>query len=373
VRWEAIIVGAGPAGAAVALRLAQLEPAIAARTLLLDKARHPRDKTCAGGVIPKALRLIEELGVGFSVPNARVDAAAIAVPRRTVAIDGTDLCRVVRRRELDASLAWAARERGVVLREGERVVQVARDGDGVRVETEHGSHWAPVVVGAEGSGSLVRRALFAAEDGPVARAIMCDVPVRDTRWDGWAARRYDFDFTACPRGLRGYRWVFPCLIDGEPHANVGVYALPPASGLRLQAELATELERIGAASASRRWKAFPIRTYGRGAIARPHALLVGDAAGVDPLMGEGISFALEYGILAAEAIVDAHRRGDRRFEAYGPAVHGGALGRKLRRLGQATRLFYGPLGRVAFRAAGLSQRAQSAALAWYNGVSPSPS
>jgi flavin-dependent dehydrogenase len=307
------------------------------------------------------------------VPNARVDAAAIAVPRRTVAIDGADLCRVVRRREFDAALAWAARERGVVLREGERVVQVGRDGDGVCVETEHGSHWAPVVVGAEGSGSLVRRALFAAADGPVARAIMCDVPVADTRWDGWTARRYDFDFTACPRGLRGYRWVFPCLIDGEAHANVGVYALPPASGVRLQAELATELERIGAAPAPRSWKAFPIRTYGRGALACSHALLVGDAAGVDPLMGEGISFALEYGILAADAIVEARRRGDYRFAAYGPAVHRGALGRKLRRLEQATRFFYGPLGRVAFHVAAMSPRAQRAALAWYNGVSPVPS
>jgi geranylgeranyl reductase family protein len=373
VRWDAIIVGAGPAGAAVALRLAQLDPTIAGRTLLLDKARHPRDKTCAGGVIPKAVRLVEELGVRFGVPNARVDAAAIAVPRRTVAIDGSDLCRVVRRREFDASLAWAARERGVVLREAEQVVEVARDADGVRVETEHGAHWAPVVVGADGSGSLVRRALFGAEDGPVARAVMCDVPVADTCWDGWDARRYDFDFTACRRGLRGYRWVFPCLIDGEPHANVGVYALPPASGVRLKAELTAELERIGAASVSRRWKAFPIRTYGRGALAAPHALLVGDAAGVDPLMGEGISFALEYGILAAEAIVDARRRADHRFAAYGPAVHRGALGRKLRRLEQATRFFYGPLGRVAFRVAALSPRAQSAALAWYNGSPPTAS
>ena len=372
MRWDAIIVGAGPAGAAAALRLWQLDPAIAGRTLLLDKARHPRDKTCAGGVIPKAVRLVEELGVRFAVPNARVDAAAIAVPRRPVAIDGTDLCRVVRRREFDAALAWAARERGVVLREAEHVVQVARDRDGVRVETGHGSHWAPVVIGADGSGSLVRRALFGTEAGPVARAIMCDVPVADTRWDGWAARRYDFDFTACPRGLRGYRWVFPCLIDGEPHANVGVYALPPASGVRLQAELATELERIGAPSAPRRWKAFPIRTYGRGALAAPRALLVGDAAGVDPLMGEGISFALEYGILAAEAVVDARRRGDYSFSAYGPAVRRGALGRKLRRLEQATRFFYGPLGRIAFRVAAMSPRAQSAALNWYNGVSPTP-
>jgi flavin-dependent dehydrogenase len=355
----------------VALRLAQVDPKLAARAVLLDKARHPRDKTCAGGVIPRAVDLVEVLGVPFDVPHARVDAAGIAVPGRTLGVAGRDLCRVVRRREFDASLAWAARDRGVALRDGERVFRVARDGQGVHVETERETHWAPVVVGADGSGSLVRRAFLAAESGPVARGIMCDVPIRLTNWDGHAARRYDFDFTACPRGLRGYRWVFPCLIDDEPHANVGVYALPPVSGARLLAELAVELERLGADPVPRAWKAFPIRTSGRGALAAPHVLLVGDAAGSDPLMGEGISFALEYGILAADAIIDAHRRGDYGFHAYGTAVHRGPLGRKLRRLEQATRFFYGRFARLSFRLAAVSPRAQAAALTWYNGVASS--
>jgi flavin-dependent dehydrogenase len=350
------------------LRLAQVAPELAARTVLLDKARHPRDKTCAGGVIPKAVRLVEELGVRFDVPHARVDAAGIAVPGRTLGVYGRDLCRVVRRREFDASLAWAARDRGVTLREEERVVNVARDGPGVRVETEREAHWAPVVIGADGSGSLVRRALLGGESHPVARAIMCDVPIRRTSWDGYGTRRYDFDFTSCPRGLRGYRWVFPCLIDGEPHANVGVYALPPVSGARLQAELALELERLGAEPTPRSWKAFPIRTYARGVLAASHVLLAGDAAGSDPLMGEGISFALEYGMLAGDAIVDAHRRGDYEFDGYGTAVDRGPLGRKLRRLEQATRFFYGRWAPLSFRLAAVSPRAQAAALAWYNGV-----
>src|SRR5438128_11048332 len=108
-RRDVVIVGSGPAGAATALGLAARAPALAARSVLLDKARHPRDKTCAGGVIPKALRLLEELGVPLAVPHARVDAAGVAVPGRTLALGGSDRCRVVRRRELDPGLAWAAR------------------------------------------------------------------------------------------------------------------------------------------------------------------------------------------------------------------------------------------------------------------------
>src|SRR3989475_8831563 len=335
--------------------------------LLLDKARHPRDKTCAGGVIPKALRLLEELGVPFTVPHARVDSAAVAVPGRRVAVAGSDLCRVVRRREFDARLAWAARERGVEVREGERVVGLSRDGAGIRVETDHRAYWAPVVVGADGSGSVVRRALVGDGAGAVARALTCDVPVADTRWDGHAARRYEFDFTSCATGLRGYRWTFPCVIDGVPHANVGVYALPPVAGTCLQAELGQALAGVGAEARS--WKAFPIRTYATGtAVAAPHTLLVGDAAGVDPLMGEGISFALEYGVLAADAILAARGTGDWSFRSYARAVARGAIGRKLRRLGLGARLFYGRHQRLWFRLAAASPRAQTLGLAWYNGI-----
>jgi flavin-dependent dehydrogenase len=197
---------------------------------------------------------------------------------------------------------------------------------------------------------------------------MCDVPVAATRWDGYAAGRYEFDFTSCAAGLRGYRWAFPCLIDGVPHANVGVYALPPVGGARLRTELAAQLTRLGA-PAAQSWKAFPIRTYESGArVAAPHALLVGDAAGSDPLMGEGISFALEYGMLAAAAILEARATGDWTFRRYVGALRRGPVGRKLRRLGFGARLFYGRHHRLWFRLAAASAGAQAIGLAWYNGV-----
>jgi flavin-dependent dehydrogenase len=368
VRRDVVIVGSGPAGAATALRLAARDPALAARTVMLEKARHPREKTCAGGVIPKALRLLEELGVAFTAPHARVDGAAVEVPGRAVRVAALDLCRVVRRAEFDAALAGAARDRGVELREEEHVTHLAREGGGVRVETNRRTYWTPLVVGADGSGSAVRRALVGPAGGPVARALMCDVPIRATRWDGHAARRYDFDFRSCATGLRGYRWVFPCVIAGVPHANVGVYALPPIDGVRMRRELDETLADVGAAPCDGGWKAFPIRTFDAGTrVAAPHALLVGDAAGVDPLMGEGISFALEYGVLAADAIVAGRERDDLGCGAYARAVTSGGLGRKLRRLALGTRLFYGPRRRFWFRVAATSRRAQTIGLAWYNG------
>jgi flavin-dependent dehydrogenase len=85
-------------------------------------------------------------------------------------------------------------------------------------------------------------------------------------------------------------------------------------------------------------------------------------------MGEGISFALEYGQLAAEAVVRAHATADWSFDGYARAVHSGPIGRKLRRLGLGVRLFYGRASSTMFRVAALSARAQAIGLRWYNGV-----
>jgi flavin-dependent dehydrogenase len=321
-------------------------------------------------VMAQACAALDELGVPVAVPHARVDVDGVAVPDRPpITLGGRDLCRVVRRCEFDAHLAWAARERGVELREEARVIHLVRDGDGVRLETDRETYWTPIVVGADGSGSVVRRALVPRDTGPVARAVMCDVPVEATRWDGYTAGRYEFDFTPCPHGLRGYRWAFPCVIGGRPHANVGVYALPPVDGGTLRAELAAALRRLGVATPPLDWKAFPIRTYASStAVAAPHVLLAGDAAGCDPLMGEGISFALEYGRLAAAAILEARARGDVSFRRYAHAVARGPLGRKLRLLGFLARHFYGRHPRAWFRIASVSEQAQRLGLAWYNGL-----
>jgi flavin-dependent dehydrogenase len=196
---------------------------------------------------------------------------------------------------------------------------------------------------------------------------MTDVPATAIGWNGHTARRYDFDFRGCAEGLRGYRWVFPTLIDGVRHANVGVFALPPTSGERMRAELAAAVGDLGARADA--WKAFPIRVLTpRSVVASPRALLVGDAAGAEALLGEGISFALEYGTMAGEALVAARTSGDWSFEAYSRAVLDGPIGRRLRHLWWAARLFYGPGSLPMFRLAAISGRAQLIALRWYNGV-----
>lgn len=378
-RRPIIIVGSGPAGSATALALHRSDPDLARDLLILEKGRHPRPKVCAGGLIPGGRRWLEEHDVPFSVPHVTVHRARVTTPSTTLTHDDRDLCDVVRRAEFDASLVDACRVRGITVREGEDVLDAVRDGDGVRLVTTGASYHARLVIGADGSGSLIRRRLVAAAKAPIARAVMTDVPVRELSWPGFAEQRYDFDFRILGRGLRGYLWAFPCLIDGQPHANIGAYSLTPV-GAALDAALTDYLHELIAPTglrdaeatqgiASHRRSAFPIHWYRPGArFGAPHAWLVGDAAGVDPLMGEGISLALEYGSIAAAVAARALRGGDLSGHDYQRAVDGSWLGTKLRRLYLATRLFYGPTGRAWFALPEYSRRLRALGLRWYNGV-----
>jgi menaquinone-9 beta-reductase len=361
-----IIVGSGPAGAAAALRLSQVHPELARETLVLEKAQHPRDKVCAGGLIPHAIQCLQDLGVELTVPHVVVHRAAVRTPKREVMYEGREICRVVRRCEFDASLVAAVRRRDVGVQEREKVVEVARDGNRIRVETENGSYRSRVVIGADGSGSVVRRHLFARPHGHMGRAIMCDIPMAEANWTGFLAQRYDFSFAPIVHGLRGYLWAFPCWIGGEPHVNVGVYSAdtPSPSLTRL---LQAEVEKLTGLRPN--FQAFPIHWYSeREPLADSGVLLVGDAAGVDPLMGEGISFALEYGRRAAEAVATAFATGDFSFASYQRDIRASWMGKKLRRLNLAVRLFYGPTWPIWFAIAERSRRAREIGLRWYNGV-----
>ena len=152
-----------------------------------------------------------------------------------------------------------------------------------------------------------------------------------------------YDFSPMDEGLRGYVWLFP--VAGGP-VNVGAMHYPSRHlpGAEIDRLLRRTLAAHGVdlASPARGWPAW--RYDPRARIAGPHLLCVGDAAGIDPLTGEGIAVGLEHGIVAAEAIARALDSGDFQFTGYAAAVRAATVGRELALDRWAAAMLYAPSG-----------------------------
>jgi flavin-dependent dehydrogenase len=356
---------------------------LAGRVIALEKRRHPRPKVCAGGLIPRTMLSMSELGLELGVPAVEVRSGIARTSAGDIEIRRPDaMCTIVRRDEFDAWLARAARDAGLEIIEDCAVRKMHQNADAAEVETTRGVFRARLLVGADGSGSKVRRTLFGERKAAIGRALMADVPVDAAGVREFQESMYRFDFRCVEAGIHGYAWSFPCLIDGRPHLNLGIYDQHPShgdewlhNGASAKAPLAEALSasfprpalQPGAESAA--LKAFPIRWFETDArFAAGRTLLAGDAAGVDPLMGEGISCAFEHGRLAAATILRALDGDSGAIKDYDDEMRTGPLGCKLRRLGFAARRFYGPRHRTYFALARLSRRAQELGADWYNGA-----
>jgi geranylgeranyl reductase family protein len=319
-RFDAVVVGAGPAGSVAALVLARS----GAQVALVDKATFPRDKACGDLVGPRGVQVLADLGV--KVPDAGHGADLLALgpsgrrcrlpayPGHTYPGHGI----VVPRVDLDHALREAAINAGAVPVRGRvSAVDKAPDGRVHEVITSDAQRLAgDVIIGADGALS------------PVARlAGMLDP---DTALWGFAIRAYVAADVPLPllvlldstpwRIYPGYGWLFPGA-DGEANVGIGV-GLGASRG---HAPLAGDLARFSDmlrdhGDLTRGARYGPVmggwlRMGGTGTPpARGNVLLVGDAAGlINPLQGEGIGPAMVSARLAAEAVLAGRTEAGRAY------------------------------------------------------------
>ncbi len=333
--WDVIIVGGGPAGTSTALNLLRRDPGYNGRVLLIEKARYPRFKLCGGGILDYARRALDNMGLDLhEVPHTQVEELRVRYGRQQVSFYQRPVMSVVRRDVFDAWLAGKAEAAGTCMHQGETVLDAETADGAVAVRTSAGTYRARTLVVAEGSKGTLRRKLGFPETGGVARLMEILTPAEDGLSRELHTRRTAlFDFSGARDGLQGYYWDFPCVVDGEARINRGVYDARTAA--RPKADLKTIL---GGALAARGIDLAQVELMGhpihwfdaQGVFSRPHVLLAGDAAGADPLFGEGISFALEYGALAAAAIADATARGDWSYADYRERLLASDYGRNLK-------------------------------------------
>ena len=195
--------------------------------LVLEKARYPRSKLCAGGLVLDAEVILQQLGLDVSeVPHVDVDHIHFDFEAKglNIRVPGRHALRVIRRDEFDNWLAEKARERGIEIWEGVTVRNIKVEPDGVSVETDQGTFQAQVVVGADGSNGVTRRCMLPNAPVHTARVLEILTPANSSPSNGRGRETAAyFDFLPVPENIAGYVWDFPTQVKGKPMRCWGIY------------------------------------------------------------------------------------------------------------------------------------------------------
>jgi flavin-dependent dehydrogenase len=314
--YDIAIVGAGPAGSSLAIRLATAGK----RVVLIEKAKFPREKLCGEFISPECLAHFAELGaldrmqvsggvgIGETLFYGR-SGRGVGVPS---AMFGSryEAALGLSRAEMDLQLLQRAREVGVeVLEQTTATRPVLENGrvGGLKLKTGALEREIETSLVTDATGRI--RALARKTDGaqvPRAKLIAFKTHVRgvDIPEDRCEIFSYRGGYGGTSR-VEGGMYNLCFIAAAEDVRRLGSDATRVFKEIVCSNKRAAEVFRNVEFTGD--WLAVPIERFGRGTLSpMPGMLTVGDAAAfIDPFTGSGMLLALESAKIASEAIVAA--------------------------------------------------------------------
>jgi geranylgeranyl reductase family protein len=325
---DVLVIGGGPAGAAMGYWTAELGHSVT----IVERKHFPREKTCGDGLTPRAVKQLGDMGLGEPLKQFhRYEGLRATAHGKELELQWPTHPLyprhgyVVRRRELDAMVAFNAEKSGATLLQGHEALEPLMEKGCVR---------GAIVNNLDEDGKVAIRASYVViADGANSRFGRSLGTARTKAWPyGTAIRTY----WASPRhaepwiesaldvkdrqgnSMPGYGWIFPV---GDGTINVGVGLL--STFKRFKDVNTTHLLDSYAHMIAERWEIDPGSPECRATSGKipmggsvfpkmgPTHLVIGDAAGsVNPFNGEGIDYAYETARMAATVLHDALRSGD---------------------------------------------------------------
>lgn len=292
--YDLIIVGGGLSGASAGRTAGKN----GISTLLIEKEKFPRYKPCGGALSSNALSWLD-----FKLPEYIIERniSRVKIHFRDGSVEvgkEQNLAVLISRKVFDNFLLEKARETGIKIRMGEKVLDCIEREDCVEVKTTDNTYLGRFVLIAEGSnGHLKYKVRSRDKRTDYCLGLVSEIPDEDKTIKSRFPDTIDIRFGIAQGG---YGWIFP----HAGYYSVGI--MGTAQYLEHAKELMQKFLQKNGFSGE-----FPIRSHiiPIGGIRRTtvnsRLLLSGDAAGfVDAFTGEGMAYAIRSGQLAAEVVSD---------------------------------------------------------------------
>ncbi|RLF57740.1 MAG: hypothetical protein DRN27_07160 [Thermoplasmata archaeon] len=331
-KFDVMIVGGGPAGVSTWLHLHKYAPDIASRTVIIEKKEHPREKLCGGALLNDIVnKVFNKLQIDLKILKVEIHNLVVKNGNNQFTFKKNSFMSIINRSIFDEYLVNIARNRGACIYENEAFVDMQHDNDNLVVNTIKNEYSTKIIVGADGALSKVRKKMSIPNRISYASTLETFMPVNQEFDKEYYNNSAVLDWSCISDGVQGYIWHFPCIKNNEPYMNHGIYDsrinrfIPQGNIKKVYTKA---LENRGILFSEIETKSHPVPYFNNdGVLSDKNVLLVGDAAGIEPLIGGGIHLSLLYGDVSARAIISSFKNDDFSLKDYTKNVNNHFVGK----------------------------------------------